>query len=80
MSMFYIDTQAGKEKSGKESANHTFKKEANWCQFVNLNPERDPQQEKIWAELRQQKHVDELLKAQAHFVKVGSSDVSMKVR
>ncbi|CAG5117025.1 unnamed protein product, partial [Candidula unifasciata] len=59
--------QASTESGGM---NYIYKKEANWCGFVKLCPERDPQQQRGWADMQQLKFTDELLKVQAHFVKV----------
>ncbi|XP_059153793.1 uncharacterized protein LOC131939486 [Physella acuta] len=50
---------------------HMLKKEANWVQFITLVPEEDPQQAKLWVQL---KNTDELLRVKSHFIHVSSCD------
>ncbi|XP_012939634.1 uncharacterized protein LOC101845475 [Aplysia californica] len=70
----YDRIEPTQDTSSPESPNHALRKEANWCSFISLHAERDPQQEKMWTQLHQRKHVDELLRVQAHFVKVTNAE------
>nr|KAI8733110.1 hypothetical protein BgiMline_029055 [Biomphalaria glabrata] len=56
------------ENSEPMSAANTLKKEATWCEFINLIPEKDLQQEKMWSTLHLRKYVDELLEVTTHFI------------
>ena len=77
--MHFYTFQPGQDVSSPESPSNSLRKEANWLRFVTLRAERDPQQEKMWTQLQQRKVVDELLRVQAHFIKVTSADVSISV-
>ncbi|CAL1545735.1 unnamed protein product [Lymnaea stagnalis] len=70
----YDRHEPGQDASGPESSSTTFKKEANWCSFTALIPERDPQQEKLLRQLLHRKHVDELLNVMSHFLHVRSCE------
>ncbi|KAH9492775.1 hypothetical protein Btru_026284 [Bulinus truncatus] len=51
------------DNSEPQSAANTLKKEATWCEFINLVPEKELQQEKMWSSLHHKKYVDELWKS-----------------
>ncbi|KAH9494550.1 hypothetical protein Btru_042420 [Bulinus truncatus] len=58
------------DNSEPQSAANTLKKEATWCEFINLVPEKELQQEKMWSSLHHKKYVDELLEVTSRFIHV----------
>ncbi|XP_041348511.1 uncharacterized protein LOC121368057 isoform X2 [Gigantopelta aegis] len=69
----YDRTELGDDMWATGSATHALKKDSNWLQFIKLKPETDQEQEKHWTRMRQDNIIDELLRVEAHFLKV--SDV-----
>jgi hypothetical protein len=70
-----LKTQTGHENWGVDSSSHSLKKEANWVEFIQLIPKKDPFYEKTISKLRNKHKHDELLVAHAKFLEFNDEEV-----
>ncbi|XP_048579860.1 uncharacterized protein LOC5511107 isoform X2 [Nematostella vectensis] len=65
--------ELGVAKVRSQGALYTFKQTSNWLPFIMLRPEKDSNQIKAMAKLKQQGQIDELLKSHSRFLHIQDS-------
>ncbi|XP_036928246.1 uncharacterized protein si:ch73-242m19.1 isoform X2 [Acanthopagrus latus] len=66
----YDGSEVKQSQWGRTSAGLAVRKEADWIPFIQVNPKRDPWQQKLLMKLKEKKSVDELLKMHSRFLQV----------
>lgn len=70
--------KVGTENWGADSPIHALKKEANWMNFIQLVPNKDPIYEKDIAKIKQKNTLDQFLLPHNNFLEINNDEVSFE--